>query len=143
MLGLLQDVLLGECVRDLVLLDNDLLLEDLDGVEVVCGLFAAEDDFAEGALAQNLDELKVLQCLRTKKRFKFQGNLNQILSVVSTYDFALSLLVPPLSPPAKHVDVHVPLVVGGLVCVHVLVVQLLLNRLDRLHPRAPGKRGNC
>ena len=65
MLGLLEDVLLGECVRDLVLLDDDLLLEDLDGVEVVGGLLAAENDLAKRPLAQDLDELKVFECLKT------------------------------------------------------------------------------
>ena len=65
MLGLLEDVLLGECVRDLILLDDDLLLEDLDGVEVVGGLLAAENDLAKRPLAQDLDELKVFECLKT------------------------------------------------------------------------------
>ena len=66
---------------------------------------------------------------------------NESLKVRSTYDFALSLLVPLLSPPAEHVDVHVSLVVGRLVRVHVLVVQLLLHGLDRLNPGAPeGKQ---
>ena len=65
MLGLLEDVLLGECVRDLVLLDDDLLLEDLDGVEVVGGLLAAENDLAKRPLAQDLDELKVFERLKT------------------------------------------------------------------------------
>ena len=66
MLRLLQDVLLRERVRHLVLLDDDLLLEDLDGVEVVGGLLATQDHLAEGALAQHFDELKVLQGLEQR-----------------------------------------------------------------------------
>lgn len=66
MLGLLEDILFSECVSDLVLLDDDLFLEDLDRVQVVGGLLATEDDLAKGSLAQNLDELKVLQRLNER-----------------------------------------------------------------------------
>lgn len=67
MLGLLEHILLGECVRDLLLLDDHLLLENLDGVQMVGGLFAAENHLAEGALAEGLDELKVFQGLEKIK----------------------------------------------------------------------------
>ena len=66
MLRLLQHVLLCERVRHLVLLDDDLLLEDLDGVQVVGGLLAAQDHLAERALTEDLDEFKVLQGLQGK-----------------------------------------------------------------------------
>lgn len=55
-------------MRDLVLLDDDFLLEDLDGVQVVGGLLATQDHLAEGALAQDLDELKVFQRLEGKNK---------------------------------------------------------------------------
>jgi DNA-binding HxlR family transcriptional regulator len=81
-LGLLQDVLLGERVCHLVLLDDDLLLEDLDGVQVVGGLLAAQDHLAERALAQHLDELEVLQRLeREKKRLDLNQHTYLMLSL--------------------------------------------------------------
>lgn len=55
-------------VLDLYLLDDHLLLQDLDGVQAVGSLLAAQDHFAEGALAEHFEELKVVQCLRWEKR---------------------------------------------------------------------------
>ena len=76
-LGLLQHVLLRERVRHLLLLDDDLLLQDLDGVQVVGRLLAAEDHLAERALAEGLDELEVFQRLRRTKYDRRQGKIRK------------------------------------------------------------------
>lgn len=53
MVGLLQHPVLGHRVLDLVFLDDDFLLEDLDGEELAGGLLAAQNDLPEGSLAED------------------------------------------------------------------------------------------
>ena len=67
MFCLLQDILFRESVSDLVLLDNDFFLQDLDGVEVIRGFLAAQNDFPKGSLSEHFDELKVFQGLETER----------------------------------------------------------------------------
>lgn len=64
--GLLQHPVLGHRVLDLVLLDDDFLLQDLDGEELAGGLLAAQNDLPKGSLAEDLQELEVLKCLEWK-----------------------------------------------------------------------------
>lgn len=67
MLGLLEHAVLGDGVRHLVLLDDDVLLEDLHGVQFAGALLARQHHLAERALAQHLHELELLQCLMLEK----------------------------------------------------------------------------
>lgn len=46
-------------VLHLALLDDDLLLEDLDGVQFGSGLFAAKDHLAIGTTSKDFQELEV------------------------------------------------------------------------------------
>lgn len=64
MLGFLEHAVLGDGVRDLVLLDDEVLLEDLHGVQLARALLAAQHHLAERALAQHLHELELLQRLQ-------------------------------------------------------------------------------
>ena len=64
MTGALQDPVLSLRVGHLVLGDDDVLPEDLDGVQVAGALLTAQDHLAEGALTQHLEELEVVECLK-------------------------------------------------------------------------------
>lgn len=59
MVGLPEHPVLGHRVLHLALLDDDLLLEDLDGVQFGSGLFAAQDHLAIGTASEDFQELKV------------------------------------------------------------------------------------
>lgn len=56
----LEHTTLGQGVGHLVLLDDDLLFENFDRVQLGSGLLAAKDNLTKGALAEHLEELKVL-----------------------------------------------------------------------------------
>jgi len=60
----LENTTLGQGVGHLVLLDNDLLFENFNSVQLGGGLLAAQDNLTEGALAEHLEELKILQSLQ-------------------------------------------------------------------------------
>lgn len=53
MLGSPQDAVLSHCVLDLALLNDDLLLQYLDGVQLGSQLLAAQNDLAVGSAAKN------------------------------------------------------------------------------------------
>lgn len=59
MVGLPEHPVLGHRVLHLALLDDDLLLENLDGVQLGSGLFAAEDHLAVGTTSKDFQELEV------------------------------------------------------------------------------------
>ena len=59
MRDLLHDVTLNLRVRNLIRLDDEVLLEGLDGVDLAIVLFLGHVDFAEGAAAHDLQELEV------------------------------------------------------------------------------------
>lgn len=59
MVGLSQHPVLGHRVLHLAFLNDDLLLEDLDGVEFGSGLFAAQDHLAIGTTSKYFQELKI------------------------------------------------------------------------------------
>lgn len=63
MVGFLEDPVLGHCVFDFALLDNDLFFEDLDGIEFSSGFFPTQNDLAVRSMTENLQELEVLQSL--------------------------------------------------------------------------------
>ncbi len=82
--GGLEDAVLGHGVGHFVLGDDHLLLEDLDGVQVAGALLSAQDHFAERSFAQHLDELKVLQRLRTRKPTRFNPTTSTTPTTFST-----------------------------------------------------------
>lgn len=63
MLRLLEHPVFGVGVRHLVLLDDDVLLEDLHGVDAAGALLARQHHLAERALAEHLHELELFQRL--------------------------------------------------------------------------------
>lgn len=62
-LCLLQDIFLGQGVCHLILPDDHLLLQDLDGIQMVSRFLSTQDHFAKSALSQHFQELKILECL--------------------------------------------------------------------------------
>jgi hypothetical protein len=63
-LGFLEHAVFGDGVRDLVFLDDEVLLEDLHGVQLAGALLARQHHLPERAFAQHLHELELLQGLR-------------------------------------------------------------------------------
>ena len=61
MICALEDGVLSEGVANLLLLQDDVLLENLDGKQLACALLATKHHLAKGALAKHLEDLKVLQ----------------------------------------------------------------------------------
>lgn len=59
MVGLPEHPVLSHRVLHLALLDDDLLLQDLDGVQFGSGLFAAQDHLAVGTTSKNFKELEI------------------------------------------------------------------------------------
>lgn len=112
MLRLLEHILLGKGVSDLVLSYDDFLLQDLHGVQVVGGLFTAQDDLAKGTLAQDLDELKVFK--------------RDLLLAGSVLFLATSL---------KHVG---EMIIARLVGFHTFFVEFGLDPLNSLDPILSG-----
>jgi hypothetical protein len=76
MIRSLQHAVLCHCVLDFTLLDNDLLLEDLDSVELGRRPFAAQNHASVRAVAEDLQELEVLQRLSKGKSSKLAHNPN-------------------------------------------------------------------
>ena len=64
MSGALKDSVLCHRVLHLVLLDDHLLLQDLDGVQQVGRLLSAQNHLSKSAFAQNLQELKIFEGLK-------------------------------------------------------------------------------
>lgn len=91
--GLLQHPILGHRVLDLVLLDDDFLLEDLDGEELAGGLLAAQNDLSERSLAEDFQKLKVLQCLERSERSINCPDLFDTTMQLTTFVFPLTLPV--------------------------------------------------
>ena len=56
-----QDPLLGHGALDVVVLHDHVLLQDLDGEDLVRVLLLGQHDLAEGALAEDLEEAEVFQ----------------------------------------------------------------------------------
>lgn len=56
-----KDSLLGPCALDLVVLDDELLLEHLDGVKLFSGLGLCQHDLTEVALTQHSKEVEVVE----------------------------------------------------------------------------------
>lgn len=61
--GGLEDTLLGASGFHLIILKDELLLEDFDGIEVPSGLFLGKEDLTKVPLTQDADEVKVIQGL--------------------------------------------------------------------------------
>lgn len=68
MVGFLKHAVLGAGVRDLVLLDDEVLLEDLHGVDPAGALLPRQHYFAERTFPQNLHELEFFQSLKTTNK---------------------------------------------------------------------------
>ena len=60
----LEDPVLCHGVLHLVLLDDDLLLQNLDGVQVVGRLLAAQDHLPKCSLSKNFQELEIFEGLK-------------------------------------------------------------------------------
>ena len=103
--GLLENVFLSEGVNDLILSDNDLLLEDFDGVEPICGFLAAQDHLAERSLSQYLDEFKVLQRLKNGANVLPNSKSECHGSQFKSYFTIAHHFAPACAPAAEHVDV--------------------------------------
>lgn len=56
-----QDPLLCHRALDVLVLQDHVLLQYLDGVHVTCGLLLGQYDLAEAALAEDFDEVEVFQ----------------------------------------------------------------------------------
>ena len=103
--GLLENVFLGERVNDLILSDDDLLFENLDRVQPICGFLAAQDHLAEGSLSQNLDEFKVLQRLKNGANVLPNSKSECHGSQFKSYFTIAHHFAPACAPAAEHVDV--------------------------------------
>eukprot|EP00042_Codosiga_hollandica_P054914 m.755144 g.755144 ORF g.755144 m.755144 type:complete len:424 (+) comp59009_c0_seq1:1115-2386(+) len=57
--GQLENALFRHCALDIVILDDHVLLQHLDGVNLIGALAFSKHDFAKAALAQHLDILEV------------------------------------------------------------------------------------
>ena len=66
MRDLLHDVPLNLCVVRLICADDEVLLERLHGVDLPIVLFLCHVDFAEGAATHDLQQLEVIDRLRTR-----------------------------------------------------------------------------
>ena len=64
--GGLEDPVLCHGVLHLVLLDDHLLLEDLDGVQEVGRLLSTQNHLSKSPLAKNFEELKIFEGLKRK-----------------------------------------------------------------------------
>lgn len=65
-ISLLKHSFFSHRVLHFVLFDDHFFLQDLHGVKLIGRLFAAQNHFAEGTFAQNLEKLKVFECLEWK-----------------------------------------------------------------------------
>ena len=64
--GGLEDPVLCHGVLHLVLLDDHLLLEDLDGVQEVGRLLSTQNHLPESSFTKNLEELKIFEGLKRR-----------------------------------------------------------------------------
>lgn len=63
MLGLLEHVVLGDCVSHFILLYDHVFFQNLHSVQFPGAFLAAQHHLSEGAFAQHFDEFKLLQRL--------------------------------------------------------------------------------
>jgi len=63
----LEHTTLGQGMGHLVLLDNNFLFKNFDRVQLGGSLLATQNNLTKGALAEHLEELKILQSLQGDK----------------------------------------------------------------------------
>ena len=74
MSGWLQDTIFCHCVLDFILLDDNLFLEDLDGVQVTGRFLTAQDNLTKSTLAKHFQKLEIFKCLNENSQ-KFVQNV--------------------------------------------------------------------
>lgn len=69
--------LLGACALDFIVLNNELLLQDLDGVQLLCALGLGKHDLTEVTLSKDCKEVEVVQTYPSAStlRVRWWGNL--------------------------------------------------------------------
>lgn len=78
MIRLLENAILGHRVLNFIFLNDDFLLQDLDGKKLSSCLLATENDFAKCSLAEHFQELEVLQSLRGRNKTQFMNTSEKL-----------------------------------------------------------------